>query len=171
MNTQELYNILHEYFEYREGFLIYKKQVGKRGKIGNRSGTLHNSGYWAIQVKGKYYRAHRLVFLYHYGFLPKTIDHIDRNKLNNNIENLREVTDSENKYNSAKYKNNTSGYKGVCYSKQKKKWRAQINFKGKRLQLGLFPTPEMAYFAYCEFVRANLPVYYLEEIKNNGQTV
>ncbi len=94
--------------------------------------------------------------------MPKEIDHIDRNKLNNKIENLREVTKSENMANRKKHKTNKSGYKGVAYHKASKKWRASVRINKKDVWIGCYKTPELAYFHYCEFVKANLPIHCLE---------
>ncbi len=68
----------------------------------------------------------------------------------NRIENLREVTHTQNQWNHAKRKNNTSGFKGVDFDKQNNKWRAQIRQNSKKLHLGWFLTPEEAYQAYCK---------------------
>jgi hypothetical protein len=161
MNEQELYNYLHQTFEYRDGEFYYKKQSGPIGKINQMAGCLHRTGYKNIQIKRRQYPAHRLIFLYHNGYLPKTIDHVDRNKSNNKIENLREVTGSENALNTKKYKTNTSGYKGVSWSKNAKKWAAQIVVNKKRIYLGLHDTAELAYEAYCNYCKNNLKIYCL----------
>lgn len=66
---------------------------------GQKAGCATNEGYVYIGINGKLYAAHRLAFLYVYGYLPPLIDHIDRNKNNNAIENLRGVDHSENRKN------------------------------------------------------------------------
>ena len=73
------------------------------------------------------------------------IDHIDLNPLNNCRNNLRIATSSQNKMNRLAPVNNTSGFKGVSWSKNAKKWAAYINIDGKRHYLGLFITAELAY--------------------------
>ena len=80
----------------------------------------------------------------HKGYLPDILDHIDGNKLNNRIENLRECTEVQNCYNAKTPKNNTSGIKGVSWSKRLKKWRAQIQVNGKKKSLGFFFDKEVA---------------------------
>jgi len=82
------------------------------GKI---AGTVTERGYSRIRLLDKGYRAHRLAFLYVYGYMPKEIDHIDGDKLNNRIKNLRSVSHSENMRNAKKYPSNTSGVTGVTY--------------------------------------------------------
>jgi hypothetical protein len=65
-------------------------------------------------------------------------DHKDRNKLNCCRSNLRPATRPQNQHNQGKYKNNTSGYKGVVWHKQGRKWMARITIDGKDVYLGLF---------------------------------
>ena len=91
------------------------------------------------------------------------VDHVDHNGLNNQRHNLRIATRSQNMHNQGKRINNTSGYKGVCWDKQNKKWRTQIKLNGKIIFLGYFPTKEDAHTAYVkachkyhgEFARPN----------------
>jgi hypothetical protein len=78
------------------------------------------------------------------------VDHINLNTLDNRRENLRICTHKENSRNYPKPKNNTSGYKGVCWFKYKKRWKATIHVNKKTIHLGFFDTPEEAYKAYCE---------------------
>lgn len=78
------------------------------------------------------------------------IDHIDGDTLNNRRSNLRIVNNSQNNINSRKRRTNTSGYKGVSWSKDKSKWMAYINPGHKQIHLGYYLTPEDAYAAYCE---------------------
>lgn len=85
------------------------------------------------------YRASRLVWAYHHGVWPSLhIDHIDGNKGNDRIENLRDVPRKENNKNLPTPIVNTSGVMGVSWSKAASKWRAQINFAGRQVHLGLF---------------------------------
>ena len=76
-------------------------------------------------------------------------DHIDSSGTNNQRANLRVCTSSQNLQNRRPHKNNTSGFKGVSWSKAMKKWQATITASGKRQTLGYFTTPEAAYEAYC----------------------
>lgn len=76
------------------------------------------------------------------------IDHRDRNTLNNQRENLREATDSQNQGNSDTPVNNTSGYKGVSYKKAIRRFQAYIRIGGKLKHLGYFSTPVQAAVAY-----------------------
>lgn len=77
-------------------------------------------------------------------------DHIDGNPLNNCRSNLRLATPAENARNRGKQRDNTSGFKGVHWNKQRRNWRAQIKINQKGIHLGVFDTPEEAYAAYCK---------------------
>ncbi len=76
-------------------------------------------------------------------------DHKNGDGLDNRRENLRVCTRSQNRMNSGRQANNTSGYKGVNLEKSVGKWRARIMVSGKHKSLGLFTTKEEAYAAYC----------------------
>jgi hypothetical protein len=76
------------------------------------------------------------------------VDHINGNGLDNRRCNLRLCTHSENQWNRTKYKNNTSGYKGVFYHEKTNKWEAGIRKDGKRIYLGVFTDPASAHEAY-----------------------
>ena len=76
------------------------------------------------------------------------VDHIDENKANNNVKNLRWATSNENGYNQGKNKTNTSGFKGVSFDKNTNKYQARININGKRKHLGYYKTPEEASKSY-----------------------
>jgi hypothetical protein len=82
-------------------------------------------------------------------FIPNTnnktcVDHINNDKTNNNIHNLRWATNQENQMNSSMKFNNTSGWKGVHYNKQNNKWQVSIKINGKQKHLGLFTNIEDA---------------------------
>jgi hypothetical protein len=83
-----------------------------------------------------------------YGTWPQQIDHQDRIRNNNRLDNLRLATASQNSLNRGVRKNNTSGFKGVSYAKQTGKWWARIVVNGSRQSLGLFNSAEEAARAY-----------------------
>ena len=87
---------------------------------------------------------HRLIFLFHYGYLPKIIDHIDGNPLNNDIKNLRESTHIENCQNAKKRTTNTSGCKNVSWHKPANKWAVRLSINQKKVFFGLFEDIELA---------------------------
>jgi hypothetical protein len=120
----------------------------KTGKIINP--RLNRNGYYIIDLhkngKRKTFKVHRLVAL---TFIPNpenkpSIDHINNDRTNNNVNNLRWCTNSENSYNTGLSKTNTSGIKGVCFHKQHKKWQVQITHTGKNYHLGYFENLEDA---------------------------
>ena len=130
---------LQELFHYHNGNLVWKINKGKRGISGRIAGCVNNKGYIIIIIDRKKYKSHRLVWLFHNGLFPKyQIDHINGIRTDNRIENLREATSQQNSMNTGIYISNTSGTKGVCWSKEKSKWMAYIKFLGKFKNLGYF---------------------------------
>jgi hypothetical protein len=136
MLTQER---VKELFRYEDGNLIRKVRTNSRGNIGDVAGCVSGFGYLKTMVDGKYYFNHRLVFLFHYGYMPENmVDHIDRCKTNNRIDNLREASQSCNIRNAKQPRNNTSGVKGIHWFKQHQKWAAYIDVGGSQKHLGIF---------------------------------
>ena len=111
---------------------------GRLAKVGFIAGSINSDGYLNIIVCGKHYKAHRLAFLYMTGGTPNQVDHINHDRKDNRWENLRPANNKINQQNQSKYKNNTSGYTGVVWSKSNKKWQAQIKSNGKNIHLGYF---------------------------------
>ncbi|MEE8113774.1 MAG: HNH endonuclease [Nitrososphaerales archaeon] len=136
-----------EYFDYhKDGYLVRLKKTSSRTKVGERVGGLSGHGRLALSFGNRKYYLHRLIFLWHHGYLPKYVDHIDRDVLNNRIENLRECTHTQNMRNRTKVKNTSSGYTGVYLSRNR--WQAQIKIEGKQTRIGSFTTEEEAARAY-----------------------
>ena len=116
---------LHELYEYKDG--NFHRKFSARGvHAGVISNYKIDSGYHKIMVEGKRYFLHRLVFLYHHGYIPKVIDHINGDKCDNRIENLREVTNSQNRMNIGITKANKSGVKNVFWFKPTECWKVQV---------------------------------------------
>lgn len=155
--------LLKQLFDYKDGQLIKKiKSTGT--KVGSIAGSLHHTGYVQIGIKGKKYSAHRLIFLYHHGYLPKEIDHIDGNRSNNLIENLRAATVEQNRHNRKLSKNNTSGIKGVSWHKNAKKWTVNLMTNKKLKNFGFYFDIDYAKFV-AEFIRSK----YHKEFSNHGK--
>lgn len=144
--TQDLVRSL---FNYKDGNLYWKQYKQSNAKINDKAGSLHHSGYYQISVNNKTYLTHRLIFLYHYNYLPKYIDHIDGNPSNNKIENLREITLSQNNMNQKVQKRDKSSqYKGVSYNKLRNKWASYIKINNKQIHLGYFKSEIDAAITY-----------------------
>lgn len=140
----------------RETF-VYEPAVGTLRKV--RDGrkpypwrqTSNGGRYLYGYFDGKAEYLHRLIFAYHHGFLPRMVDHINRNTKDNRIENLRPCTVAQNQYNSKRKSNNRSGAKGVVFHSRCKSrpWQAKIVVAGKVVSLGYYATVEEASHAYA----------------------
>lgn len=129
-------------FDYQDGNLIRK--IGySRAKIGEVVGYL-SSGRLKTTINNKGYYISRVIFLWHKGYLPKEVDHIDLNPLNNKIENLRGCTGSQNCMNTRLRPDNALGIKGVSFNKNHKKYYAQVSSNKKQILIGAYNTPEEA---------------------------
>lgn len=136
--------LLHQYFTYKDGEL-YNKKPRRRVAVGQKLGYVTNSdGYIKLGFNNKYYLVHRLIFMMFHDYMPERLDHIDGNPANNRIENLREVTNTENCQNSKKRITNTSGYKNVHWRKDRSKWRVDIIINGKDVHFGSYDDIELA---------------------------
>lgn len=147
-------NVTHEqlispvYYEEISG--LFFRSSSKGGvSVGSLAGGLHANGYLMMNIAKRKVLAHRMTWLWCYGWLPECeIDHINGNKLDNRISNLRLASRCENQMNVPITSANTSGIKGVCYNKSAGKWQAQIQANNKRFYLGLFSSKDDAALAY-----------------------
>ena len=129
---------LKELFHYDGENLIWKKR-GSGVTVGFVAGGISELGYRRIRVKRKKYMAHRLIWMYFNGSFPSgEIDHVDGDKLNNRIENLRDVSRSIQAKNTKKREDNLSGVNGVSWNKACSKWQAYINVDKRRIDLGYY---------------------------------
>lgn len=153
--------LTHEYllsvFRYDPDSGLFMRKNSHYGSNGNMvSAGIFNktSGYIVLTVFGRQYKAHRLAWFYVHGEWPQgEIDHINGDRSDNRIMNLRVATSLENKQNRGFDTRNTTGFMGVYRSG--KKWRASIGYAKKRHDLGAFDTPEMAHDAYLT-AKANM---------------
>ena len=128
------------------GLFTWKQTLSNRAKEGQQAGSKNTKGYFSIVIDGKKYKAHRLAWFYVYGEDPgqQEIDHIDRDKGNNRINNLRLATRKQNNENIPRPKNNTSGIRGVSFHRGFNRWVAYIYHNKKRIHLGNFADKELA---------------------------
>ena len=121
--------------------LVWRKNQG-HVKAGSLAGQVHSkNGYLYVGVDGKKHRAHRLIWvLYNGDCIAKTdiIDHIDGNKLNNNIGNLRLATRSQNMHNRSHQKNNKLGVKNVRWHKKSGTYQVRVNKNNRSYHIGYY---------------------------------
>lgn len=135
---------LHNFFDYKDGILYWKVRLSNAQKIGNRVGSITNRNYLATSINNKSFLVHRLIFAWHHGYYPKQIDHIDGNRQNNKIENLRPCNYAENNWNAKLRKNSSSGIKNVYWQKSTQKWAVALRKHKKYIYLGCFADLELA---------------------------
>lgn len=138
LSGDKLIEIARQRFDYKDGFLYWKDFKGCVKTPGSRAGATRHHDYLTVSIAGKKYAAHRVIFGIYHGYIPDYIDHINGDRYDNRIENLREATPSNNNANTKLRKDNSSGVKGVSFHKASGLWRAEIAVSGKRLQLGYF---------------------------------
>ena len=135
------------YFRWKPEFLPVK------GRKSQKAGCVDWSGYDVITFKGSRFKVHRLIWLLRKGLpIPEFLDHIDGDRLNNNIDNLRPSTTRENGKNRIEHRNGK--LLGTYFRKDTGKWCAQIWVNKKKLYLGAFSTMEEAHSCYQNFVKS-----------------
>jgi hypothetical protein len=141
---------LLDLFDYRAetGDLVWRAT----GRIAGSSCAPY--GRVRITIDQVQFVAHRLIWLYVHGEpVPHEIDHRDGSEANNRIDNLRAATHAQNGANSRRYRQNTTGYKGVSFVQREGNYRASIMREGKVYRLGSFPTAQAAHTAYATEAR------------------
>ena len=133
---------------------VFTWRINRAGaKIGDVAGGKTN-GYAMIRLDDCAVYGHRLAWFYVYGAWPDgQIDHINGNRSDNSWDNLRSASQSENSCNGVLRSTNTSGYRGVSWSKEKKKWVSRIVKDKKQYVIGYFSDKEEAYYAYLTAAR------------------
>lgn len=158
MVTQEQ---VKELFDYRDGELywkVFKPHTKKDKPVGYVA-----KKYKIVSIDYKNYLNHRIIFLWHHGYLPKEIDHIDGNPLNNKIENLRAATRQQNMFNKLANPINKTGIKNVVWVEEKKKYKVQLNINKKYIFLGYYKDLELA-----ELTAIEARNKYHKEFANHG---
>lgn len=132
-------NLVREYFDYHpDGYLINKITRGRTALAGRRTCKVDVKQYRQVVFFGRILREHILIWIWHYGVWPDNIDHIDHNRLNNKIENLRSVTHKEN------IRHGSGKRSGVFFDRKRNNYNAHIYVDCKRKHLGVFKTYEEA---------------------------
>ena len=144
---------VRELLHYDPNTGVFTRLVSRRGinaKVGDVAGSVNAKGYLRITIDGSDYAGHRIAWLHVHGHAPAgEIDHINGQKDDNRIDNLRVVGRSGNMQNQRRARAiNPSGFLGVHFHAGAKKWRAQIGVDGALHRLGLFATAEEAHEAY-----------------------
>jgi len=145
----------NEVLEYRDGELYWKQTLSNVAKAGKPAGCKSSNTYGSITIDKKAYCLHKVVFCMHHGYMPKQVDHIDGNRKNNRIENLRPATNAENSLNRPAQKNSKSGIKNVSWNSQNQKWWVQVTKDKKKVVSEMFDDLELAelvaYEARCKY--------------------
>ena len=132
------------------GDLWWKFMPFRRTREGTIAGCVRSDKYRIIGIHGTNFLAHRLAWLITYGDWPKgQIDHVNMNRDDNRLSNLRDVSVSSNQANCRARRDSPFGMKGVGRHKDGKRFRARIHVEGKEIYLGVYSTPEQAHAAYC----------------------
>ena len=163
LTHERLKELLH--YDADTGVFTRLKSREKR-YIGVIKPTVATNGYIVISLLGKLYAAHRIAWCLVYGDWPKShLDHINRQRADNRLSNLREATNTENLQNMGLMSNNTSGYKGVSYQKHRRKWQCHISTGSKRVFLGLYTTAKEASLAYESAAKLHHGVFYYKSLE------
>jgi hypothetical protein len=138
------------------GQLSWRSPTAHNVKRGQIAGNRHGGGYLHTMVERRRHQNHRLAWLHFYGEFPVgVVDHINGDKADNRISNLRLANRSTNAANSKA--RGSSGFKGVTACK--KRWRAQITVNQEVIYLGLYKTKEEAHAVYAEAARQHFGEY------------
>ena len=127
------------YYDSESGRLLWRKGNGRNVKPWQEAKAINGRGYYTVKVRGKSYLAHRIAWLYVYGtFPPGDIDHKNRNRSDNRICNLREVSRSDNCQNISLPSHNKSGHLGVSWIDSHNAWTVYVKVNKKNKWLGYY---------------------------------
>lgn len=136
---------LLELFDYNDGNLYWKVNRGYHKTKGLKAGTIDYKGYIQISIgRGRLFKAHKLIYLFHTGINPTQIDHINGKRDDNRIENLREATNNNQQHNRGVRKDSKSGIKGILFREDRNKWTGYVGYNSKRHYIKMYDTKEEA---------------------------
>jgi len=147
-----------ELFKYEDGKLFRRSD----NKLMGCYSTKHHR-YVRIGIDGQNYKLHRIIFLYHKGYMPKLIDHINGDRYDNRIENLREANTYQNRQNSRIYSTSKSSVKNVYWNSSMNKWRVSMHINGKKHCFGHYADLEEA-----KQVATSMRDKYFKDFANHG---
>jgi hypothetical protein len=147
-----------ELFRYEDGKL-FRRSDNQPVKIYVTKG--HR--YVRIKFDNREFKLHRIIFLYNKGYLPDIIDHINGDRYDNRIENLREANTYQNRQNSRIYSTSKSGVKNVYWQANCKKWKVVMSINGKRTDFGMYTDLEEA-----KQVATSMRDKYFKDFANHG---
>lgn len=135
------------------GIITWKVSRGGKAIKGARAGGLKGDGYRRIDCGGATYFEHRVVWALYYGDYPTLdIDHINGDRTDNRIANLRLVTMRQNQQNLKWHRKGR--LVGASYNKEMKKWKSQISINGETKHIGYYPSEQSAHEAYVRVAEA-----------------
>jgi len=137
------------------GVLTWIAVNSNRIKVGRRAGNIHGEGYREVSVGSRRILAHHLAWFLHHGVWAKElVDHINGDKSDDRMVNLREATYKQNAGNTRAHKDAAVPLKGVCMHVDGVRFKAQCRIAGRVTHLGIFYTAEEAHAAYMAAHRA-----------------
>jgi hypothetical protein len=154
----------NEAFEYRDGKLFWKIMTNPSKKlISKQAGCKSSGAYGVVNLDGQAYSIHKVIFAMHKGFIPPIVDHINGDKSDHRIENLRAATHSTNNFNKVVQSNNKLGLKNIAWHKQNQKYWVQLVQNKKKVVSVLVDNLELA-----ELVAIEARNKYHKEFANHG---
>jgi hypothetical protein len=138
------------------GAFTRRARTSNKVRVGDKTGTLRRDGYLKTSLLHQSFLLHRLAWLYVYGKWPEfVIDHVNGDRTDNRIANLRDVSETSNLQNQrrAHSKNRSCGLLGVTWHAGNGRWQAQISVNKRNMYLGSFDTAEDAHAAYLQAKR------------------
>lgn len=143
LTQQRLKELLH--YDAETGIFTRKVRTANRTRVGEIVGSRHSGGYVCMCIDGNKQLAHRLAWLYVHGKFPdEQLDHINGDRSDNRLANLREANNKQNQENIGLRANNSTGFRGVSFNTQSGKFEAYVQHNGRRIYAGRFEDAEQA---------------------------
>lgn len=160
MNIEEIKNAFE--YDHETGIIRRASNSGRCWKKGQKAGYINSEGYLEIKFHGRVYQGHRIAWALQYGEQPpEFLDHINRDRSDNRIVNLRPATKSQNGANRVALSNNKHGVKGCYWIKKTSSWRVQCRVNKKLHNVGYFKDLNEARAAYTAFAKANFGTFHV----------